>query len=206
MQYALAIDTKRCIGCNTCAVACKIENNLPDTMWWNRVLTVGGDHTDTPQGSFPHLSMSYITLSCQHCKNPACTKVCPVGATYKDSETGIVMQDYKKCIGCRYCMAACPYNGVRNFNWREPEYTFDFSQGSEDVPSLVKGTVSKCILCNHRVKKGLEPACVAACPERARTFGDIDDPNSAISKLLASRSNYQLLDEKGTNPSVRFLS
>lgn len=206
MRYGMAIDTKRCIGCNTCAVACKVENNLPRNTWWNRVLTVGGDSMDTPSGSFPNLEMSYVTLACQHCENPACTRVCPVKATFKDPETGVVMQDYSKCIGCRYCMAACPYNGVRNFNWKQPEYILDFPTGGVDVPAQVKGTVTKCMLCSHRTSAGLEPACIQACPERARYFGDLDDPNSEISRVLAERGHHQLLDEQGTNPSVFFLA
>ena len=115
-RYAMAIDTKRCVGCNACSMACKMTNNLPDGTWWTRVLTEGGDEVDTPAGIFPEVSMRYVTVSCQHCDNPACVKVCPVGATYKDPETGVVRQDYDKCIGCRMCMAACPYTGVRSFN------------------------------------------------------------------------------------------
>ena len=113
MHYGMAIDTKRCVGCNACSMACKMVNNLPNDTWWTRVLTDGGDEIDTPAGIFPNVSMKYLTVSCQHCENPACVKVCPVGATYKDPETGVVRQDYDKCIGCRMCMAACPYTGVR---------------------------------------------------------------------------------------------
>ena len=98
-RYGMTIDTKRCVGCNACTVACKINNNLPNGIMWTRVLTEGGDAPDTPAGVFPNGKMRYVTLSCQHCENPACTKVCPVGATYKDPETGVVRQDYDKCIG-----------------------------------------------------------------------------------------------------------
>ncbi|MEF9880237.1 MAG: 4Fe-4S dicluster domain-containing protein, partial [Clostridia bacterium] len=111
-QYGIVVDTVRCIGCHTCAVACKMENNIPDNVWWNRAVTVGGSDMDTCIGEYPDVKKSYLTVSCQHCENPACTKVCPVGATYKDEETGIVRQDYDKCIGCRMCMAACPYTNV----------------------------------------------------------------------------------------------
>ena len=90
-------------------------------------MTVGGNHMDAPSGMYPNLEMYNITLACQHCENPACVKVCPVGATYKDEETGVVRQDYDKCIGCRMCMAACPYTGVRSFNWEEPRYHLEFS-------------------------------------------------------------------------------
>ena len=148
--------------------------------------------------------MSYLPVNCQHCENPACVKVCPVGATFKDAETGIVRQDYDKCIGCRMCMAACPYTGVRSFNWEEPQYAIDFPVGGT-VPEHQKHTVEKCTLCNHRVSEGLEPACIAACPARARHFGDLDDPDSEVSRLVREREHMQLLPEKGTNPSVYYL-
>ena len=113
MHYGMVIDTKRCVGCNACTVACKMANNVPQDIFWTRALTDGGEMMDTPAGEFPDVSLRYITVSCQHCENPACAKVCPVGATYKDPETGVVRQDYDKCIGCRMCMSACPYPGVR---------------------------------------------------------------------------------------------
>ena len=108
-KLVMLVDTKRCIACNSCAVACKVENNLPKDIWWNRVMTVGGPHMDAPAGTYPNLEMYNVTVACQHCENPACVKVCPVGATYKDPETGVVRQDYDKCIGCRMCMSACPF-------------------------------------------------------------------------------------------------
>lgn len=205
-RLVMLVDIKRCIGCNTCAMACKVENNVPNGIWWNRVLTIGGDQMDTPAGDYPHLQMHYITLACQHCENPPCTKVCPVGATYKRPEDGIVMQDYDRCIGCRYCMVACPYTGVRQFNWQAPQYNVDFPVGGEGVPLHQKGTVEKCIFCVHRVDQGLQPACIAVCPARARYFGDLNDPDSEVSQILAQRSYFQLLPEKGTNPSVYFLT
>ncbi|MDR1183565.1 MAG: 4Fe-4S dicluster domain-containing protein, partial [Coriobacteriales bacterium] len=104
-QFGMVVDTKRCIGCTTCAVACKSENNLPNDIWWNRVATVGGKNQDEPAGIYPNLKMSNLTIACQHCENPACVRVCPVGATYKREEDGVVFQDYDKCIGCRMCMA-----------------------------------------------------------------------------------------------------
>lgn len=206
MQYGMTVDTQRCIGCHTCAVACKVENNLSRNTWWNRVLTVGGEERDTPDGLFPNCSMSFATLACQHCENPACVKVCPVGATYKNEENGVVIQDYDKCIGCRYCMAACPYNGVRNFSWEEPSYVLDHQVGGEGVAPIKKNTVNKCTMCAHRLARGLEPACIANCPARAREFGDFDDPESKVSKLVRERSYTKLLDEYGTNPSIYFLT
>ena len=203
-RFGIVVDTKRCIGCHTCAVACRIENNLPDHVWWNRVLTDGGEYMDTASGEFPDVRREYLTVSCQHCDNPACVKVCPVGATYKDPETGIVRQDYDKCIGCRMCMAACPYTGVRSFNWEEPEYAIGISTGDADVPPHQKHVVEKCTMCWHRVAKGLEPECIESCLARARFWGDLDDPESEVSQLIASREFKQLLPEEGTRPSVYY--
>ena len=153
-HYGMVIDTKRCVGCNACSMACKMTNNLPDTNWWTRVLTEGGDEIDTPAGIFPDVSMRYLTVSCQHCDNPACTKVCPVGATYKDPETGVVRQDYDKCIGCRMCMAACPYTGVRSFNWDEPKYSVEHAVGDADIAPHQKHVVEKCTFCYQRLARG----------------------------------------------------
>ena len=204
-RYGLVIDTKKCAGCHTCALACKMENNIPDGVWWNRALTEGGSGMDTLSGTYRNASKSYLTVSCQHCENPACVKVCPVGATYKDPETGVVRQDYDKCIGCRMCMAACPYTGVRSFNWEEPKYSVDFAVGDLDVPVHQKHVVEKCTMCWHRLAKGGQPACVADCPAYARFFGDLCDPNSEVSRLIREREVMQLLPEKGTNPSVYYL-
>lgn len=205
-HLAMLVDLKRCVGCHTCAVACKLENNLPNKIWWNRVLTVGGQEMDTPQGTFPNLKMQYMTLSCQHCDNPACVKVCPVGATYKREEDGIVIQDYDRCIGCRYCIVACPYTGVRQFNWQKPQYEIDFPVGDAAAAPHQYNVVEKCTFCYHRLAKGQEPACVEVCPARARHFGDLNDPNSEVAHLLKSRSHFQLLAEKGTDPSVYYLT
>ncbi|WP_417143073.1 4Fe-4S dicluster domain-containing protein [Raoultibacter massiliensis] len=204
-HYGFALDIRRCIGCHTCSVACRIENNLPKGNWWNRALTDGGEDMDTPEGAFPDVSMEYLTVACQHCENPACVKVCPVGATYRDEETGVVRQDYDKCIGCRMCMSACPYTGVRLFNWEEPKYTIDFSIGDTDVPKHQKHVVEKCTMCWHRLAKGEEPACIEVCPERARFWGDLDDPESEVSKLVRDREHKRLLEDRGTNPSVYYL-
>ena len=205
MHYGMVIDTKRCVGCNACTVACKMANNVPQDIFWTRALTDGGDMMDTPAGEFPDISMRYITVSCQHCENPACAKVCPVGATYKDPETGVVRQDYDKCIGCRMCMAACPYTGVRSFNWEEPKYHMDYAVGGKDVPVHQKHVVEKCTFCYHRISKGEEPACMHLCVGRARFWGDLDDPNSEVSQLIKERSYEQLLPSEGTKPSVYYL-
>ena len=205
MHYGMVIDSRQCIGCQTCAVACKIANNVPQGIFWNRVLTDGGEFPDTAGGEFPSCTLSFMPVSCQHCENPACVKVCPVGATYKDPETGIVRQDYDKCIGCRMCMAACPYTGIRSFNWEEPKYAVDVVLGDKDVPLHQKHTVEKCTLCYQRTSQGDTPACMVCCPGRARFWGDLDDPESEVSKLIVSREYKQLLPEEGTKPSVYYL-
>lgn len=205
MHYGMAIDLARCIGCQACAFACKQNNNLPDDVWWSRTLTVGGESMDTAGGSYPNNELSYLPISCQHCENPACVKVCPVGATYCDPETGIVRQDYDKCIGCRMCMAACPYTGVRSFNWEEPKHYLDFATGDANVPEHQKHVVEKCTFCYQRTSQGETPACMELCPGRARFWGDLDDPSSEVAKLVRERECLQLLPERGTNPSVYYL-
>lgn len=160
MRYGMVIDTSRCVACHACEVACKSANNVPVGVFWNRVLTDGGSGVETLAGEYPNGTISVMTISCQHCENPACVKVCPVGATYKDPETGVVRQDYDKCIGCRMCMAACPYTGVRSFNWDEPKYALDFATGDAEVPLHQKHTVEKCTFCYQRVTQGQTPACM----------------------------------------------
>jgi molybdopterin-containing oxidoreductase family iron-sulfur binding subunit len=201
----MVIDTRACFGCQTCAVICKECNNLPVGNWWNSIKTIGGDHIDAMGGEYPNAELSYLPISCQHCANPACTRVCPVGATYKREEDGVVFQDYDRCIGCRMCMAACPYTGVRNFNWEEPVGFFDFTAGDPDAPPHQKHTVEKCTFCAHRLANGEEPACMVLCPGRARHWGDLDDPGSEVARLIARREHKRLLPEMGTEPSVYYL-
>ncbi len=204
-RYGFVIDQKRCVGCQTCAIACKSFNNVPDGVWWNRVLTDGGDSIDTAGGTYPDNRLDFVTVACQHCENPACTRVCPVGATYKDPETGVVRQDYDKCIGCRMCMSACPYTGVRSFNWEEPAYSIDVAVGDADAAPHQKHVVEKCTMCWNRMAKDMKPACVEVCPARARFWGDLDDPESEVAKKVASREHMQLLPEMGTEPNVYYL-
>ena len=203
-KLGIAINKTRCIGCQTCAHACKMQNNVPSGMRWNRVLTEGCDVEDGALGEFPNLSRGYLPVACQHCENPACLRVCPTGATYKDDK-GRVEVDYEKCIGCRMCMAACPYN-ARVFNWNDPKREPDFNYGDKDVPVRGKGVVEKCTLCKERTDRGEEPMCVKCCPVKARTFGDLDDPNSEISKLVVARKAGVLLEEQGTRPQVHYVN
>ena len=190
-KLAIGINLDRCIGCHTCANACKMQNNVPDGMLWNRVITEGCDAIDGAVGEYPNLTRTYVPLACQHCENPACLKVCPTGATYKD-EQGRVEIDYDRCIGCRMCMAACPFN-ARVFNW-----------GDARVPVRTRGVMEKCTLCKERTDAGEEPMCVVCCPTHARVFGDLDDPNSKLAQLRATKGKnvHILLEEKGTKPQV----
>lgn len=164
-KLGIAINLERCVGCNTCANACKMQNNIPMNMLYIRVETDGVDTADGAQGTYPDLSRTYIPVACQHCENPACLKVCPVGATYKD-DMGRVEIHYDKCIGCRICMAACPYN-ARVFNWSEPERDPNWNYGDKDVPVRPKGVAEKCTLCKERTDRGDIPMCVRVCPGRA---------------------------------------
>lgn len=202
-KLAIGIDLYRCIGCNTCALACKMQNNVPDGMLWNRVLTEGCERFDSAEGTYPNLSRTYLPLACQHCENPACERVCPTGATYKDDK-GRVEIDYDKCIGCRMCMAACPYN-ARTFNWNDPVRATGAGYGDARVPERTRGVMEKCTLCKERTDEGDEPMCVRCCPADARVFGDLDDPDSAVSRLRREQSAEVLLEEKGTRPQVFYV-
>lgn len=203
-RYGMAVDTNRCFACNKCAMVCKVEHNLPNGVLWNRGLTDGGDFFYVPRGSGPSdLRMSFYTLSCQHCDMPACFAVCPTGATQKRDD-GIVTVDSEKCIGCESCIAACPYEGVRTLI-ESPEYALDFKTGDISVPDVVENTVTKCTFCIERIDRGERPACVDVCNAQARYFGDLDDPDSEISKVLLEREYDQLLVDQGTEPNMYYL-
>lgn len=178
-RYGMLIDIRRCYGVHACSVACKAENDVPlgQTRSWVEYIE---------KGTYPNVTRSFLPRLCNQCEKPACVSVCPTGATWKREEDGIVVVDDDICIGCKYCVHACPYDAR--------------------YPNPVTGTVDKCDFCIHRVAKGLEPACVEACPSRARIFGDLNDPESEISKMIATNPVTVLRPEKGTEPNVFYIA
>ena len=167
-------------------------------------MTVGGESEDAPSGTYPNIELYYTPITCQHCLVPACLSVCPADAISRDPDTGVVMTDAEACIGCKLCVEACPYE-ARVFLDTDPEYYQGFKTGFADAPEHVVNTSEKCTFCKNRLDQGLEPACMHLCPGRARFYGDLDDPDSTVSKLIKERESYRLLEEKGTEPSVYFL-
>lgn len=182
-RYGLVIDLERCLGCQTCRIACKAENDL-QTGSGIRVDTVGGAHPNTPKGKYPNLSMYYLPVPCMHCAEPACVDACSFEAIYQRDD-GIVALKEENCTGCQACVDACPYGAL----------TYD---PERDV-------VRKCTLCQHRLDEGLEPFCVHCCEDEAIFFGDFNDPESEVSKLILQKGAYVLNPEAGTAPGVYYL-
>jgi len=182
-QYGIVYDLERCIGCQACSVACKIENNVTEGIAWHEVKTVGGAHVDTPAGVYPNLSMHWVPTLCMHCKDAPCMDVCPSNAITRRAD-GIVVLEPDDCIGlgCKKCTWACPY-GVIEVNEQE-------------------GVMEKCNLCNHLIDEGKQPACVDACVYEATFFGDLNDPQSEASQKLKEKKAEVQLPERGTDPVV----
>ncbi len=211
-RWGMVIDLQKCRqegGCVDCIKACNLAHNIPqiqdpahEVKWiWNQPFesVFPFEQTDyTRQAYTGHP----ITLLCNHCANPPCVRVCPTQATWRREEDGIVMMDWHRCIGCRYCMAACPY-GSRSFNWQDPRPAI--ASPNPDFPTRTKGVVEKCNFCEERLARGLRPACVEACQEKAMVFGDLTDPGSEPRKLLRARFALQREPELGTGPSVYYL-
>jgi molybdopterin-containing oxidoreductase family iron-sulfur binding subunit len=201
----MAIDVAKCIGCRACSVACKSNNNLPDGIWYNRVETNLGNEADIASGSYPDgLSLEFTPISCQHCGRPLCVAACSFDATWRDDETGIVVIDNELCQGCQSCIAACPY-GARSFNDGEPAYQVDFPLGDADAPSHRAMTTEKCTFCYNRIQRGEVPACMELCLARARFWGDLDDPDSEISKYIVGKDAFYLFEDEGTGPSTVYV-
>ena len=206
-KWAMVIDQAKCQGCGYCTLACRAHNDVAPSISWNRVIHAGKVKDRE----------IFLARPCMQCEHAPCVEVCPVGASYPRGD-GIVMMDYDKCIGCRYCVVACPY-GARAFNWEEfsgpnpavPEW------GEPEVKRRPRGVVEKCSFCYQRIDRGLElgltpgvdpnatPACVVACPVGARAFGDLNDPESPASKQLADHPYFRLREDLGTGPRVYYL-
>ncbi|MFC2038400.1 4Fe-4S dicluster domain-containing protein [Chloroflexota bacterium] len=217
-KNGMVIDVGACIGCRTCQYACKEENNTPDSISppWIEVFQLNEEETITASPSIEELKAGsttsytespkegkwYLTIQCNHCDNPPCVKVCPTGATYKDKD-GYVLMDYDRCIGCRFCVVSCPY-GNRRFNWVAPELTED--KINPDVPVRPVGVPEKCTFCVHRTREGRLPRCVEVCPVQARHFGDFEDPDSEVSRLVDDDLGFKLLEELNTKPRIIYIT
>lgn len=177
-RWVFVMEPARCIDCEACMVACSQENSVPIGYHRNWIAT-------SSKGTFPNVSQSFAPENCHHCTNPPCERVCPTGATYVRAD-GLVLVDYDLCIGCRYCMEACPYD-ARYFDEES-------------------GVVDKCTFCVHRLDAGLPPACVETCVGQSRHFGDLNDPESDVSKLLATHPYTTIYPEAGTGPNIYYIT
>ena len=219
-RYGMVIDLRKCVGCDGCNVACKGENNVPTGFFW-------AHHIQRHEGTFPDVRYSYTPTLCNHCTNAPCVDACPVEpkAMFK-TDDGITMHSEERCIGCQACQDACPY-GVIFFNeWDQETHLEWRTPDAVDLVERVGGTVlpyynpdpgityasirrpekvEKCTFCHHRVSVGELPRCVEACPPGARTFGDLEDPNSDVSRLLREQAHFVLKPEAGTQPAVYYI-
>ena len=177
-RFGMVIDTVRCVGCTDCVIACKTENQVPEGLCRDWIET-------EIAGKFPGARIEIRSERCNHCDHPPCVTCCPTGASHVEEFGRLVQITPELCIGCKACLASCPYDA----RYIHPQ-----------------GYADKCTFCVHRVKQGLAPACVAVCPTRCMYFGDLDDPNSEVSRLLAARAHKTLLPEAGTGPRVYFLT
>ena len=180
-RLGLIIDQERCLGCEACTVACRMENTTKEG--WIRVETQNAAQKDTPEGRFPDLKMTFLPRLCNHCARPPCIDACPLEALVR-REDGPVVLDQEECDGCQACMEACPYDAIL-YN-REME------------------KAEKCNLCDHRTDSGLEPFCVVCCEGQAMHFGDLNDPAEPVSRIIATRETFQLNPGAGTGPSVYY--
>lgn len=211
-RWGMVIDMRKCRkaeGCTQCTEVCDAAHNIPtftdhahEVKWiWKENF---GDVFPVYETEYVRddLKNQPLPVLCNHCASPPCVRVCPTGATWKREQDGIVMMDWHRCIGCRYCMAACPY-GSRSFNWVDPRT--HLTQVNPDFPTRTKGVVEKCTFCPERLAKGQLPACVEACPEKALVFGDLNDPHSEVRQLLGSTFSLQRKPELGTGPNVYYI-
>ncbi len=215
-RLAMVVDLKTCRehpDCTACIDACHLVHNVPDYPHpKDEIKWIWKEHFEH---AFPEANHQFIEehvkhssglLFCNHCDNPPCVKACPTGATWKREEDGVVMMDWHRCIGCRYCIAACPY-GSRSFNFREPKKYFA-EQGKKpqpDFPMRMRGVVEKCTFCDERLARGLWPSCVEACPYNCLTFGDLDNPDDPVRELLHHKFTIRRKPGLGTQPEVYYI-
>jgi Fe-S-cluster-containing dehydrogenase component len=220
-RWVMVIDLRKCAGCHACTIACVAENKLPPGVVYRPVL-------EREIGAYPNVSRMFVPRPCMQCDNPPCTPVCPVNATYTNEE-GVVVMDYERCIGCRYCLNACPYSA------RTTDFGYTYTQGLPEAEGLIIGAAAaddyeraasfeygeewlrtgkldspvgnarKCHFCLHRVHVGELPACTSTCIGRATYFGDSTDPDSLVSELIARPNATRLREELGTKPKVYYL-
>lgn len=176
-RYAMVIDLRKCVGCHACSAACKIENAVPKGKFRAWV-------AEAETGMYPEVVRLKIPRLCNHCDDAPCLKVCPIGATYRE-EDGTILVDYDRCIGCKYCISACPYD-------------------ARFINPVLK-TADKCTFCHHRLEAGLMPACISSCVAQTRFFGDLNDPNCEVSKLLRQFPTDVLKPEMNTAPQVYYI-
>lgn len=213
-KWAMVVDMKKCWeksekGCQDCINACHVFHNVPDIgTVKEEVKWIWQEHYEntfpgqTNEFNVENIKEKPFMNLCNHCTNPPCVRVCPTKATFKRAD-GIVMMDYHRCIGCRFCMAGCPY-GSRSFNFRDPR-PYIKTELNPTFPTRERGVVEKCNFCAERLAEGLMPSCVEACKNGALAFGDLEDPKSTVRKLLASHYTIVRKPELGTGPNVYYI-
>jgi molybdopterin-containing oxidoreductase family iron-sulfur binding subunit len=214
-KWAMVVDMKKCWekgkdGCVDCLKACHVTHNVPEIgTIKEEIKWIWEEHFENafPGQEHPFLDERYrekpFIVLCNHCTNPPCVRVCPTQATFKRPQDGIVMMDFHRCIGCRYCMAGCPF-GARSFNYRDPR-AYIKTELNMSFPTRERGVVEKCNFCEERLAVGQLPACVMACKGQALVFGDLEDPKSEVRKLLASNFTIRRKAELGTSPNVYYI-
>ena len=219
-RWVMVIDLRRCVGCSACTIACVAENKLPPGVVYRPVL-------EEEIGTYPNVTRRFIPRPCMQCDNPPCTPVCPVHATWKN-EDGVVVVNYEQCIGCRYCLTACPYaartSDFGHFYTADTPPATPFLLGQETADDYERaanfeygkawdradggspiGNARKCHFCLHRIAEGMLPACVTTCIGRATLFGDANDPDSLVAEMIAKPNVMRLKEEMGTEPRVYYL-